>query len=93
MRIGRCGRLGHLGLEYVQRTRRAAPRNCVDQKDAVVTGEQFVRQVQAPNAVVFDRHAGDRLGGERTRDLRPEAVVTEEDVADAGHQQPHVIRS
>ena len=73
--------------------RRLAHRQGVDQHEHVVAVEQLVGEVDAADAVLA--HASTPVGHGRGRpreaagDLDAEAVVAEEHVADAGHEDPH----
>ena len=62
-----------------------AHRHGVDQHQRVVSLEQLVGEVDTTNAVVRE--------AEPLRHLDTEAVVTQEDVADAGHERPHATTS
>ena len=76
-----------VGLEDVQRARAPAVGQRVDEHQRVAAVEQVVGQVHAADAVVDDPHS--RVvgrAGHMAHHLGAEAVVAEEDVADAGHQ-------
>ena len=61
MRVRSGAAVAYVRLDDVKRTWLAAARNGVDEERAIVAREQFVRQMQTANAVVFDRDAVDRL--------------------------------
>ena len=65
-------------------------RHGVDQHQRVHAGQQVVGQVHAPDAVVDHLHARAGRSAEAAarppRDLRAEAVIAQEHVADAGHR-------
>ena len=74
-------------LDHVERTGRAPTRRRVHQDGRVVAVEQRVGEVQPTDPEIDDAHAL-RLQAfvQSAHDLDPEAVVAEEHVADAGHE-------
>ena len=76
-----------VGLEDVQGARRPAVGQRVDEHQRVAPVEQVVGQVHAADAVVHHPHArACDVFGDMPHHLGSEAVVAEEDVADAGYQ-------
>jgi hypothetical protein len=79
---------GRRRLEHGDRSGLVAARDRVDEHQRVVAVEQFVRQVHTTDPDVHDDDAiGKRLVCEPRDDLDAEAVVAEEDVPEAGHEQ------
>src|SRR5271156_4420311 len=77
-----------VGLEHVHRPGRAAVGNRIDEYQRIPVLEQVVGQMHAPDAVIGGAYT---LGAvhpakDMTQHLGTEAVVAEEDVADAGYQ-------
>ena len=80
-------RVLEVGLQDEDRPWRLAARRGVDQDQRVVPLQQLVREVDAADAEVRHLDAGrKRLVRQAVRHLDTEAVVAEEDIADAGHQ-------
>ncbi len=74
-------------LEDLDPARLAAGGQRVDEHQHVELVEQVVGEVHAADAVVDDADAGgQRLGRQPGHDRRTEAVVGQEDVAEAGNQ-------
>lgn len=74
-------------LEHVQCPGTAPARQRVYQDEGIPAVEQIVGQVYAPNPVVAQSNIGIRHGRRQTpHHLGTESVVTEKDIADAGHQ-------
>ena len=67
--------------------------NHVDDHQRVVAVEQVVGEMHAADPVVDDPHPGSagRAAAEPANDLGTEAVVAEEDVADAGYQDSRAM--
>ena len=83
-----------VGLEDVQRARAAAAGYRVDENQRVPLLEQVVGQVHAPDAVVDDADARIVLRELGIADhFGSEAVVSQEDVADSGHQDARCHRA
>ena len=79
--------VGDLRLDDGDRARRFAHRHGVDQHERVVAVEQLVGEVHAADAEVGHPHAvGQRPRRQAVGHLDAEAVVAEEDVADAGDE-------
>jgi len=67
---------------------RLAPGDGIDQHQSVVTIEQLIGEVDAPDSVVGHLHVlRERLRLQAARHLDAEAVVSEKDVPDASHQR------
>src|SRR5271165_3390617 len=77
-----------VGLEHVHRPGRAAIGDRVDEYQRIPVLEQVVGQMHAPDAVVGGAHPVGAVDPveDVTQHLGTEAVVAEEDVADAGYQ-------
>src|SRR5689334_15235161 len=82
--------VGRGELEQKQVARRAGARRSVDQNRELVAVRELVGEIESANAEVSNGDPGrQRLFGERAGDGAAEAVVAEEDVADAGHEHVH----
>ena len=83
-----------VSLEDVYGAGAAAARYRVDEDQRIPAFKQVVGQVHPPDAVVDDLHARIVLLDWDVPDyLGAEAVVAEEDIADAGHQDAHWNRT
>jgi len=87
--VGVRGRLVQIVFEQVERARLVAVADGVDEDQRVVAVEQTVRQMHPADADVGDLDPGRQLAhGEPAGHLDAEPVVGEEDVADAGDEDP-----
>jgi hypothetical protein len=76
-----------VGLEDMHRSGRALIGNRVDEYQRRAPIEEVICQVHAPDAIVDYLHARvGELSWDVANHLGAEAVVSEEDVADAGYQ-------
>src|ERR1700731_4120548 len=77
-----------VGLEHVHRPRRATIRDRIDEHQRIPVLEQVVGQMHAADAVIGGAYPVGAVAPvtDVTHHLGTEAVVAEEDVADAGYQ-------
>src|SRR5262249_9863133 len=80
-------RIGEIRLEHEHGARRLAAACGVDEDQRVKTLEQLIREVDAADTEGGDGDVlGNRLAGQLLPALDADAIVSEEDVADAGNE-------
>ena len=78
-----------VGLKDIKCSRRATPRSCIDEDDAVVSFQNSARQIEAADAEINCHHTiGQRLLEQSVEHLDTKRVVSQKDVADSGNQNP-----